>query len=132
MYSTVARGTLFCAAADRGAALHQVGAALATGNRALVPAGALDGLPPLPAPLAEWVGTARDPWPEDVAAVLTDAAGAGLIELEREAADRAGAIVPVHAARPDGSYPLEWLVEERSVSTNTAAAGGNASLMAIG
>ena len=29
-------------------------------------------------------------------------------------------------------YALEWVVTERSVSTNTAAAGGNASLMSIG
>ncbi len=30
------------------------------------------------------------------------------------------------------SYSLEWLVTERSISINTAAAGGNASLMTIG
>ncbi|OYV81270.1 MAG: delta 1-pyrroline-5-carboxylate dehydrogenase, partial [Acidiphilium sp. 21-68-69] len=29
-------------------------------------------------------------------------------------------------------YPLEFLLEEQSVSVNTAAAGGNASLMSIG
>jgi RHH-type proline utilization regulon transcriptional repressor/proline dehydrogenase/delta 1-pyrroline-5-carboxylate dehydrogenase len=29
-------------------------------------------------------------------------------------------------------YALEWLVTERSISINTAAAGGNASLMTIG
>jgi RHH-type proline utilization regulon transcriptional repressor/proline dehydrogenase/delta 1-pyrroline-5-carboxylate dehydrogenase len=29
-------------------------------------------------------------------------------------------------------YPLDRLVEERHVSINTAAAGGNASLMTIG
>ena len=52
--------------------------------------------------------------------------------------ERPGAIVPVHGASREGlaegseSYPLEWLVRERSVSVNTAAAGGNASLMAIG
>ena len=33
-------------------------------------------------------------------------------------------------AAPD--YDLAWLVHERAVSTNTAAAGGNASLMSIG
>jgi len=46
--------------------------------------------------------------------------------------------VAVHALRVDElasgqpDYPLEWLLEERSISTNTAAAGGNASLMSIG
>ena len=29
-------------------------------------------------------------------------------------------------------YSLEWLLTERSISINTAAAGGNASLMTIG
>jgi len=47
-------------------------------------------------------------------------------------ADRNGPIVPIHLAGPDGRYPLEWLVQERSVSTNTTAAGGNANLMMIG
>jgi RHH-type proline utilization regulon transcriptional repressor/proline dehydrogenase/delta 1-pyrroline-5-carboxylate dehydrogenase len=31
-----------------------------------------------------------------------------------------------------GAYCLNWLVEEVSTSINTAAAGGNASLMTIG
>jgi RHH-type proline utilization regulon transcriptional repressor/proline dehydrogenase/delta 1-pyrroline-5-carboxylate dehydrogenase len=34
-------------------------------------------------------------------------------------------------AGADGSVPLERLVIERSLSVNTAAAGGNASLMTI-
>jgi len=29
-------------------------------------------------------------------------------------------------------YPLEFLMAERTISVNTAAAGGNASLMTIG
>jgi RHH-type proline utilization regulon transcriptional repressor/proline dehydrogenase/delta 1-pyrroline-5-carboxylate dehydrogenase len=40
--------------------------------------------------------------------------------------------VQIHVAGPDGRYPAEWLVQEQSVSTNTTAAGGNASLMTIG
>ena len=40
----------------------------------------------------------------------------------------AGPIVPVHVE----PYPREFLVDEVSLSVNTAAAGGNASLMAIG
>jgi RHH-type proline utilization regulon transcriptional repressor/proline dehydrogenase/delta 1-pyrroline-5-carboxylate dehydrogenase len=31
----------------------------------------------------------------------------------------------------EGRYPLAWLVTERVVSVNTAAAGGNASLMTL-
>jgi RHH-type proline utilization regulon transcriptional repressor/proline dehydrogenase/delta 1-pyrroline-5-carboxylate dehydrogenase len=53
-------------------------------------------------------------------------------------AQRAGAIVPAFGigradlAAGTEDYALEWLVSEHSVSTNTAAAGGNASLMTIG
>ena len=45
-------------------------------------------------------------------------------------AAREGAIVPVIRGGAEGCDPLR-LVEERVVSTNTAAAGGNASLMAL-
>ena len=43
-------------------------------------------------------------------------------------AGREGPIVPVYVA----PYPREFLFDEVSLSVNTAAAGGNASLMAIG
>ena len=49
-----------------------------------------------------------------------------------------GAIVSVHGlsmqelVSGDRDDPLEWLIDERSVSVNTTAAGGNASLMTIG
>jgi RHH-type proline utilization regulon transcriptional repressor/proline dehydrogenase/delta 1-pyrroline-5-carboxylate dehydrogenase len=35
-------------------------------------------------------------------------------------------------AAKDDAYCLNWLLEEVSTSINTTAAGGNASLMAIG
>jgi RHH-type proline utilization regulon transcriptional repressor/proline dehydrogenase/delta 1-pyrroline-5-carboxylate dehydrogenase len=43
-------------------------------------------------------------------------------------AERDGPIVPIYLA----PYPVDFLRSEVSISTNTAAAGGNASLMAIG
>ena len=48
-----------------------------------------------------------------------------------------GPLFPVQAASSDeiaagAAYATELLVEEVSISTNTTAAGGNASLMAIG
>ena len=51
----------------------------------------------------------------------------------RAIATRSGPIVTV-TGLPSGSteVPLERLVLERSLSVNTAAAGGNASLMTIG
>ena len=53
-------------------------------------------------------------------------------------AARPGPLLLVQAASSgelaNGAHPycLDWLAEEVSISTNTAAAGGNASLMAIG
>ena len=51
-----------------------------------------------------------------------------LIALNQRLAERDGPIVPVHLA----PYPPEFLFDEVSLSVNTAAAGGNASLMTIG
>jgi RHH-type proline utilization regulon transcriptional repressor/proline dehydrogenase/delta 1-pyrroline-5-carboxylate dehydrogenase len=50
--------------------------------------------------------------------------------LTARLAERPGPILAVQA-RGAAGYRREWLVEERSISTNTAAAGGNASLMAM-
>jgi RHH-type proline utilization regulon transcriptional repressor/proline dehydrogenase/delta 1-pyrroline-5-carboxylate dehydrogenase len=48
-------------------------------------------------------------------------------------ASRPGPIVSVRAfATGDTCIPLESLVVERALSINTAASGGNASLMTIG
>ena len=64
-----------------------------------------------------------------------------LLSLVKEVAKRPGPIVSVQGvaagtfadAGHDGEdYALERLLTERSVSVNTAAAGGNANLMTIG
>ena len=55
--------------------------------------------------------------------------------INAQIATRAGAILSVQGAAPeelDGAYDPALLVHEQAVSTNTAAAGGNASLMSIG
>lgn len=55
-----------------------------------------------------------------------------LAEVCRIVANRKGAIVSVHGlAQGETNIPLERLLIERSISVNTAAAGGNASLMTI-
>gem|GEM_PF-6284899 len=41
------------------------------------------------------------------------------------------AIVPITAQAADGSVPLFRLLAEHAISINTAAAGGNASLMTL-
>ena len=76
----------------------------------------------------------RMPLPKEVTFVTFDVYGTlidsdtGIYEAFPKEAERDGPIVPVHVA----PYPLEFLVDEVSLSVNTAAAGGNASLMTIG
>ncbi len=132
IYATEARGVVQCMAAAVPVLLRQIGSALATGNRALVATGALEGLPALPSSLAGWIDTASGGARDDIAAILFDGSPRELQFLARATAARPGAIVAIHTAQPDGSYPLEWLLQERSTSTNTTAAGGNANLMMIG
>ena len=105
-YRLEPRGTVLCIASDAAALRRRTEAALATGNRVLTEA-----------PLA----TGR------FDAVLFDGDANALRALNRELAARDGPIVPVFTGTP-----LHALVRERSISTNTAAAGGNATLMSIG
>ena len=71
-------------------------------------------------------------------AVLFEGDSDELLALVKEVAKRPGPIVSVqgvstHALENgDEDYALERLLTERSVSVNTAAAGGNANLMTIG
>ncbi len=125
------RGRVLCVADTMVGRIHQLLAALASGNRALLhdddSARALLSL--LPHALSTWVGLADD---ADVAvdAVLFDGS-----DLEADAwalrlAELDGPLLPLLRAEPD--YDLARLVHERTLSVNTAAAGGNASLMAMG
>ncbi len=134
-YTLEPRGAVLCVASDERALWQQISATLCTGNRALVAAPGPARLGNLPPTLANWIGVTADHRREAFQAALFDGSRAGLISLCRSLAARKGAIVPVHVGRPDAepgrTYPLEWLVREKTVSINTAAAGGNASLMAM-
>ncbi|MDJ0389058.1 trifunctional transcriptional regulator/proline dehydrogenase/L-glutamate gamma-semialdehyde dehydrogenase [Roseomonas sp. E05] len=130
LYATGPRGAVLCLGAARPAVLRAIGAALATGNRALVERdGPLDpgALPPA---LRPWVGQGNAAMAQAV--LLGDGGPERVLARARQLAAAEGAIVALHAARPDGSFPLDMLVQERATSINTAAAGGNANLMMIG
>nr|WP_294556431.1 bifunctional proline dehydrogenase/L-glutamate gamma-semialdehyde dehydrogenase PutA [uncultured Rhodopila sp.] len=129
VYATEPRGTVLCHASRPSALLNQIGAALVTGNMALVEAGRL---PPLPAELSGRVRQAPRPLECPVDAALFDGDREALLAFTEAVAAKDGPIVPVCVALPDGTYPLEALVRERCISTNTAAAGGNPRLMMIG
>ena len=114
--------------------LLQLAATLAVGSRAVWPAAAAslrDSLPPV---LREQIALAED-WQSPLVhfdAVLHHGPAAELPELCACLARRPGAIVGLQSlADGESGLLLERLVIERSVSVNTAAAGGNASLMTL-
>ncbi|HQS10313.1 MAG TPA: trifunctional transcriptional regulator/proline dehydrogenase/L-glutamate gamma-semialdehyde dehydrogenase [Xanthobacteraceae bacterium] len=138
LYSWHPRGTVLLVPATPLGLSVQMATALAAGNRVLVDAPALKAsLANLPAEVK-----ARVTLTENRATALFDAAlfegeSDRLLALEREMAQRDGPIVAVHGLSPGAlaagaAYPVEWLLRERTISINTAAAGGNATLLALG
>lgn len=134
VYTLQPRGNIRCVPQSRAGLLTQIAAVLATGNRAILPQKlafpeVLAGISP---GLQAWLR--QDDAETDIAAVLFEGDGDALSQLAQQLAETLPRVVPVFGM-PAGStagYPLEFLVAERSISTNTAAAGGNASLMSIG
>jgi RHH-type proline utilization regulon transcriptional repressor/proline dehydrogenase/delta 1-pyrroline-5-carboxylate dehydrogenase len=135
LYELTRRGAALCDAASEESLIIQIAAALASGNRVLLAGPAAAALvAALPKPLDGEVAIPRGE-PFDVA--LTDREGAALVAFLKETARRDGPIVPVHrcsaaALRRGEKPPLDFLVAERALCVNTAAAGGNATLMTIG
>ena len=137
-YTLSARGTICCVPSTASGARAQMAAVLATGNRALFTSAAGEALvATLPAQLKHFASvqpSANTPFD----AVLFEGDSDELLALVKEVAKRPGPIVSVQGvatnALADGNedYALERLLTERSVSVNTAAAGGNANLMTIG
>jgi RHH-type transcriptional regulator, proline utilization regulon repressor / proline dehydrogenase / delta 1-pyrroline-5-carboxylate dehydrogenase len=69
----------------------------------------------------------------DVDAVLLHGSVERLAQVQQQLARRPGPVIGVERLAPgETALPLERLVVERALSINTAAAGGNATLMAIG
>lgn len=127
------RGALLGLAGSAEAWLHQLAAALATGNRLLLPAGANAEAwqPLLPAGVIEWVERCLDAPASPCAAVLVDLPDIELTARWRVVfAERAGPILPFLAPSP--AYAIERLILERCMTVNTAATGGNAGLMRLG
>jgi RHH-type proline utilization regulon transcriptional repressor/proline dehydrogenase/delta 1-pyrroline-5-carboxylate dehydrogenase len=119
-----------------------IASALATGNSIALtgPETVLKGLSGLPAALLKRITIANDGPAEGCTAsvVLYEGDGDGLQQLNQHVASWGGAVVPVYGVSREGlesgreTFPIDRLLEEVVVSTNTAAAGGNASLMTIG
>lgn len=134
LYELSPRGTVLCLAATEHGLAVQIASALATGNKVLLQGAAL---PALPAGLEAYVALTETLEGAAFDAVLFEGDSDALIRLNQQLAEREGPLVMVHGTTAEALgrgefYPLELLMLERSISTNTAAAGGNASLMSIG
>jgi RHH-type proline utilization regulon transcriptional repressor/proline dehydrogenase/delta 1-pyrroline-5-carboxylate dehydrogenase len=141
VYRLEPRGTVLCLAASEQGATAQWSAAQATGNRVLFvdSAAAQDFLKGLDAGQRTHASLIpeSDIDTADFQAVLFEGDGDALQELSRRIAARQGPILSVQGLGSDAlsqgqGYVLDRLVTERSISVNTAAAGGNANLMTIG
>jgi RHH-type proline utilization regulon transcriptional repressor/proline dehydrogenase/delta 1-pyrroline-5-carboxylate dehydrogenase len=117
----------------------QTAAVLAVGSRAgwLASEAATRQRDDLPVLLRRRIRLLREPLRDDFDAAIVEPDAAQIRAWSRSLAEREGAIVSLHvidgdAAVSAASFPLERLMVERSVSVNTAAAGGNASLMTVG
>jgi RHH-type proline utilization regulon transcriptional repressor/proline dehydrogenase/delta 1-pyrroline-5-carboxylate dehydrogenase len=107
-------------------------AALATGNRIRFADDALTQrlLASLPAEVVGCVEREAGGFESGFDAVLFDGTDEEADAWRVRLAQRSGPILPL--LRPEPEYDPARLVHERTLSVNTAAAGGNASLMAMG
>jgi RHH-type proline utilization regulon transcriptional repressor/proline dehydrogenase/delta 1-pyrroline-5-carboxylate dehydrogenase len=126
VYSLRPRGVIAAISQNETDLRAQLAAIAATGNVALVPRAhsAAKDLPGNVLITDDWLAAPK------LAGVLFDGPAEALRDVNRKLAERDGPILAVHVP-VNGAYRLEFLHEEVAVSTNTAAAGGNASLLAI-
>ncbi|MGE8604751.1 trifunctional transcriptional regulator/proline dehydrogenase/L-glutamate gamma-semialdehyde dehydrogenase [Bordetella trematum] len=134
VYKVLPRAAVLCRADSEAGLLTQLAAVLAVGSRAVwdgrdAVAGALHRA--LPEALRARVTLTQDVLRAPLEAALYQGEQAGLLALLQALAARPGTIVPVTAVAAGQAVPQERLVLERAISTNTAAAGGNASLMTM-
>ncbi len=141
LYALHPRGRILLVPTTLKGLFRQLAAALASGNDVVIDttAGLETALTALPASVA-----ARLSWRSDwdaagpFAGALVEGDEARVRQVNGRIAQLNGPLVLVQAAtteelsRDPGAYCLNWLLEEVSTSINTAAAGGNASLMTIG
>ncbi len=137
VYTLVPHEAVLCLAADDADRLVQLAAVLAVGSTAVWPVGSqVEALrAALPPAVQQSIVMAQD-WSADTVvfdAVLHHGDAASLMQINQALAGHAGPIVGVRSLAPGAvDIALESLVVERALSVNTAAAGGNASLMTIG
>ncbi len=136
-YSVAGREAVLCLGAEPGDRLREVALVLALGSTPLLPASdeartLVGRLPDAAARAIELVAEWKDPVTRfDL--VLHHGSSESLRAVLQMVAGREGSIVSVLGfATGEEALPVERLLVERVVSVNTAAAGGNASLMTVG
>lgn len=136
VYSLHPREVALCLAESEDVLLLQLAGALAVGCRVIWPssAGTQELRASLPLDVQGVIALASD-WSApgiEFGVALYQGSREGLLSVSARLAERDGPIVSLRRfAADEGEIPLEALVLERAVSINTAAAGGNASLMTI-
>ncbi|WP_336748994.1 trifunctional transcriptional regulator/proline dehydrogenase/L-glutamate gamma-semialdehyde dehydrogenase [Pantoea vagans] len=134
-FSLLPRDLVLCLADNEQDALIQLAAVTSVGSKALWQDDELHRAlrASLPDAVKTRITLARDPLAAEFDAVIYHGDADQLRTLCEQIAARDGAIVSVQGfARGETNLLLERLLIERSLSVNTAAAGGNASLMTIG
>ncbi|WP_312241819.1 L-glutamate gamma-semialdehyde dehydrogenase, partial [Pantoea sp.] len=134
-FTLLPRERVLCIADNEQDALVQLAAVTSVGSRALWQDDELhrDLRKTLPKAVQDRIDLAQDALNGEFDAVIYHGDADQLRSLCAEIAAREGAIVSVQGfARGETNLLLERLLIERSLSVNTAAAGGNASLMTIG
>jgi len=113
--------------------LLQIAAVLAVGSSAVLPtASTADLYERLPVAVQAALVLVGEGEPVEADAALLHGSAKDALALAAQLAAQPGPIVTLTALPPGATeVPLARLVTERSVSTNTAAAGGNASLMTL-
>jgi len=135
-YAVLPRREVLCFAGEDRDLMAQLAAVLAVGARAVWPASERSSrlLRAMP-PTVSGAITAVENWKAKARfdAVLHHGSSEEARAILRAVAERDGPIVPVQAYRSgEEGIVLERLLAERVVSVNTAAAGGNATLMTVG
>lgn len=140
-YALHPRGQILIFPETKSGLYRQIACALATGNVAVIDAmcrlqNALSDLPEVVASKIRWTENIEADGP--YAGAIIEGDEKQVITLQSRIAKLSGPIVLTQAATSEEltlkeiPYNLCYMVEEVSTSVNTAAAGGNASLMTIG
>lgn len=134
-YMILPRESVLSLASNDADQIQQLLAILSVGSRPAVLADntfILKHLQSMPAKVVKAIKVIKDIESGDFEAVLHHGDASALIDLQQRIATRQGPIVGItHLSSGNYEIPVERFVIERAISINTAAAGGNASLMTM-